>query len=41
MQRVALITKHHVEVVPGNVEAHYQPNPPLRILSSKQLLTSQ
>jgi L-threonylcarbamoyladenylate synthase len=31
--------KHHVEVVPGNVEAHYQPNTPLRILSSQQLLT--
>jgi L-threonylcarbamoyladenylate synthase len=31
--------KHHVEVVPGNVEAHYQPNTPLRILSSEQLLT--
>jgi L-threonylcarbamoyladenylate synthase len=30
--------KHHVEVVPGNVEAHYQPNTPLRILSSEQLL---
>ena len=31
--------KHHVEAVPGNVEAHYQPKAPLRILSSKQLLT--
>jgi L-threonylcarbamoyladenylate synthase len=31
--------KHHVEIVPGNVEAHYQPNTPLHILSSEQLLT--
>jgi L-threonylcarbamoyladenylate synthase len=31
--------KNHLEVVPGNVEAHYQPNTPLRIMSSEQLLT--
>jgi L-threonylcarbamoyladenylate synthase len=30
--------EHHLEVVPGNVEAHYQPNTPLRVLSSEQLL---
>jgi L-threonylcarbamoyladenylate synthase len=29
---------NHVEVVPGNVNAHYQPNTPLRIVSSEQLL---
>ena len=29
----------HAQVVPGNVEAHYQPNTPLHILSSEQLLT--
>ncbi|MFT6123580.1 MAG: L-threonylcarbamoyladenylate synthase [Oleiphilaceae bacterium] len=31
--------KTHIEIVPGNVEAHYQPNTPLRIMSSEQLLT--
>jgi L-threonylcarbamoyladenylate synthase len=30
--------KNHIEIVPGNVEAHYQPNTPLRIMSSEQLL---
>jgi L-threonylcarbamoyladenylate synthase len=30
--------KNHTEVVPGNVKAHYQPNTPLRIVSSEQLL---
>lgn len=30
--------KNHTEAVPGNVKAHYQPNTPLHILSSKQLL---
>jgi L-threonylcarbamoyladenylate synthase len=30
--------KNHAEAVPGNVEAHYQPNTPLHILSSTQLL---
>jgi L-threonylcarbamoyladenylate synthase len=32
------IPKNHTELVPGNVEAHYQPNTPLRIFSSEQLL---
>jgi len=31
--------KNHIEAVPGNVEAHYQPNTPLRIMLSEQLLT--
>jgi L-threonylcarbamoyladenylate synthase len=31
--------RNHIEVVPGNVEAHYQPNTPLLIMSSEQLLT--
>jgi L-threonylcarbamoyladenylate synthase len=30
--------KNHTQVVPGNVKAHYQPNTPLHILSSEQLL---
>jgi L-threonylcarbamoyladenylate synthase len=30
--------KKHTQVVPGNVKAHYQPNTPLHILSSEQLL---
>lgn len=30
--------KNHSEVVPGNVKAHYQPNTPLRIVSSEQML---
>mgnify|MGYP000025556772 CR=1 FL=1 len=30
--------KNHAEAVPGNIEAHYQPSTPLRILSSAQLL---
>ncbi|WP_440056620.1 L-threonylcarbamoyladenylate synthase (plasmid) [Pseudoalteromonas sp. T1lg65] len=29
----------HVEVVPGNVKAHYQPNTPLAVLSPAELLT--
>jgi L-threonylcarbamoyladenylate synthase len=31
--------KSHSEVVPGNVKAHYQPNTPLRIMSSEKLLS--
>jgi L-threonylcarbamoyladenylate synthase len=31
--------KSHFEVVPGNVKAHYQPNTPLRIVSSEKLLS--
>jgi L-threonylcarbamoyladenylate synthase len=31
--------KSHSEVVPGNVKAHYQPNTPLRMVSSKKLLS--
>jgi L-threonylcarbamoyladenylate synthase len=30
--------EHHVEVVPGNVKAHYQPNAQLQLISAKQLL---
>jgi L-threonylcarbamoyladenylate synthase len=30
--------KSHKEVVPGNVKAHYQPNTPLHIASTEQLL---
>jgi L-threonylcarbamoyladenylate synthase len=32
--------KNHTQVVPGNVKAHYQPNTPLHILSSEQLLAN-
>jgi L-threonylcarbamoyladenylate synthase len=39
MGQIIDIPKNHIEVVPGNVEAHYQPNTPLRMMSSEQLLT--
>jgi L-threonylcarbamoyladenylate synthase len=32
------IPASHLEVVPGNVKAHYQPHTPLRIATSEQLL---
>ncbi len=31
--------QHHVEVVPGNVKAHYQPNTPLQIATTEALLS--
>jgi L-threonylcarbamoyladenylate synthase len=39
MGQIINAPKNHIEVVPGNVEAHYQPNTPLLIMSSEQLLT--
>lgn len=31
--------QNHVEIVPGNVKAHYQPHSPLRIVASSELLS--
>jgi L-threonylcarbamoyladenylate synthase len=38
MGQIVGTPKNHTQVVPGNVKAHYQPNTPLHILSSEQLL---
>jgi L-threonylcarbamoyladenylate synthase len=38
MGQIVDTPKNHTQVVPGNVKAHYQPNTPLHILSSEQLL---
>jgi L-threonylcarbamoyladenylate synthase len=39
MSKIIDTPKNHIEIVPGNVKAHYQPNTPLLIMSSEQLLT--